>query len=122
MMFLNERLHDHQGYDNQFCKDHLLSSAILLLGRCELYGDPHYITFQGVAFDFLDDCTYILVEERSPRHHLTIAVDNFFCVPGFQGSCAKGIILKYQNSIATLNISPSLSAVQVGYITFNVLQ
>lgn len=97
-----------------------VSSVIPLLGRCELYGDPHYISFQGVAFDFLEDCTYVLVEERSPLHHLTIAVDNYFCVPGLKGSCAKGIILKYQNSIATLNISPSLFAVQVGYITLNV--
>uniref|UniRef100_UPI0037E9A684 mucin-2-like n=1 Tax=Semicossyphus pulcher TaxID=241346 RepID=UPI0037E9A684 len=80
--------------------------------RCDLYGDPHYITFQGVTYDFLDDCTYILVEEQSPRHHLMIAVDNFYCVPGLEGSCVKGIILKYQNSIATLNISPHLFTVQ----------
>ncbi|XP_045928607.1 mucin-2-like [Micropterus dolomieu] len=80
--------------------------------RCELYGDPHYISFQGVNFNFLDDCTYILMEERSPLHNLTIAVDNFDCVPGIEGSCAKGIILKYQNSTATLTINPDLFAVQ----------
>lgn len=84
-------------------------------GRCDLYGDPHYISFQGVAFDFMDECTYILVEERSPRHYLTIAVDNFLCVPGLQGSCARGIILKYQNNTATLTIIPHVFAVQVGH-------
>ncbi|XP_040886602.1 mucin-19-like [Toxotes jaculatrix] len=80
--------------------------------RCDLYGDPHYISFEGVTFDFLDECTYILVEEQSPQHHLSIAVDNFYCVPGLDGSCAKGIILKYQNNIATLNIVPDLFTVQ----------
>ncbi|XP_071358816.1 mucin-2-like [Trachinotus anak] len=80
--------------------------------RCELYGDPHYISFDGVTFDFLDDCTYILVEEQSPQHNLSIIVDNFYCVPGLDGSCAKGIILKYQNNMATLSIVPHLFAVQ----------
>lgn len=87
---------------------------MLLLGRCDLYGDPHYISFQGVAFDFLEDCTYILVEEQSPLHHLTIAVDNFFCVPGLHGSCAKSIIMKYQNNTASLSINEYLFTVQVG--------
>lgn len=84
------------------------------LGRCELYGDPHYISFEGVTFDFLDDCTYILVEEQSPRYNLSIAVDNFYCVPGLHGSCAKGIILQYQGNIATLGINLKFYEVQVG--------
>uniref|UniRef100_A0A3P8WB74 Mucin-19-like n=1 Tax=Cynoglossus semilaevis TaxID=244447 RepID=A0A3P8WB74_CYNSE len=80
--------------------------------RCDLYGDPHYITFEGVAFDFLDECTYILVEERSPQHHLSISVDNFFCMPG-SASCAKGISLRYQSHVATLSIIQPFRTVQV---------
>ncbi|XP_060936361.1 mucin-19-like [Limanda limanda] len=80
--------------------------------RCELYGDPHYISFAGVTFDFLDECTYILVEEQSPQHLLSIAVDNFYCVPGLHGSCAKGIILKYQDNVATLSKVPEMNAVK----------
>ncbi|XP_067110214.1 intestinal mucin-like protein [Osmerus mordax] len=80
--------------------------------RCDVYGDPHYISFQGVTYDFLDNCTYILVEERSPRHHLTVVVDNYFCIEGLMGSCAKGIIVTYGNTTATLNIAPDEERVE----------
>lgn len=96
-----------------FSKTHFLSYPMSSIGRCELYGDPHYISFDGVTFDFLDDCAYVLVQERSPHHNLSITVDNFYCVQGLHGSCAKGITLKYQNNVATLNIIPALSTVQV---------
>lgn len=90
-------------------------------GQCDLSGQSHYISFQGVTFNFLNQCTYALVEERTPRHNLTIAVDNFNCVPGLQESCAKDIILRYQSNVAKLSIVPHLSEVQVGNNT-NIVQ
>uniref|UniRef100_A0AAY4BJQ2 VWFD domain-containing protein n=1 Tax=Denticeps clupeoides TaxID=299321 RepID=A0AAY4BJQ2_9TELE len=75
--------------------------------RCDVYGDPHYISFQGTSFDFLDNCTYVLVKEDMPRHNFSIVVDNYFCIPELDGSCIKGITLKYHNNTITLTIVES---------------
>ncbi|XP_054656548.1 mucin-19 [Dunckerocampus dactyliophorus] len=85
---------------------------------CDIYGDPHYISFTGVPFDFLDECTYTLVEETWPRHHLTVAVDNFDC--NLHGSCAKGIILHYNNNTARLTVMPGESAVRATLNTLTI--
>ncbi|TNN26852.1 Mucin-2 [Liparis tanakae] len=58
------------------------------------------------------ECTNILVEERSPHHNLTIAVENEDCVEGLRGSCVKSVILTYHNNTATLSILPNLQSVQ----------
>ncbi|MCJ8743254.1 hypothetical protein PDJAM_G00091670 [Pangasius djambal] len=70
--------------------------------QCDVFGDPHYTSFAGQDFVFLENCTYILVEERTPHHHLSISVDNYYCEPS--ASCAKGIILKYHNNTVILQV------------------
>ncbi|MGH0126894.1 UNVERIFIED_CONTAM: hypothetical protein FKN15_034351 [Acipenser sinensis] len=73
-------------------------------GQCEVYGDPHYKTFSGTAYTFLENCTYTLVEEKAPIHNFSVAVDNYNCIPGYKASCARGLILKYKSNIVTLSI------------------
>ncbi|XP_016126944.1 LOW QUALITY PROTEIN: mucin-19-like [Sinocyclocheilus grahami] len=73
--------------------------------QCQVYGDPHYISFQGITFDFMDNCTYTLVEEQVLQHRLSITVDNYYCVPEIDNSCSRGITLKYWNDIATLMVT-----------------
>lgn len=85
-------------------------SLMFPLGQCDVYGDPHYTTFEGIHFDFLENCTYILVEERTPRHHLRISVDNYYCEP--LASCAKSVTVKYRNNTAKLEVAKN--KVQVG--------
>ncbi|KAL2102536.1 hypothetical protein ACEWY4_001704 [Coilia grayii] len=75
--------------------------------RCDIYGDPHYISFQGTNYDFLENCTYTLVKERSPRYHFSIVVDNYFCIPWLAGSCSKGIMMMFRNHTITLSIQPN---------------
>ncbi|KAI4899813.1 hypothetical protein NFI96_013757, partial [Prochilodus magdalenae] len=74
--------------------------------QCELYGDPHYISFSGTTFDFLDNCTYTLVKEKIPQHQLSISVDNYYSSPWLFGSSVKGIILKYGEATARLQLNP----------------
>ncbi|XDV25315.1 hypothetical protein PO909_029248 [Leuciscus waleckii] len=73
--------------------------------QCQIYGDPHYISFQGIAFDFMDNCTYTLVEEKEPQHRLSITVDNYYCIEEIDNSCSRGITLKYWNDIVTLMVT-----------------
>ncbi|KAG2459843.1 MUC19 protein, partial [Polypterus senegalus] len=79
--------------------------AAKLEGKCEVFGDPHYLTFSGVQYAFLSDCTYILVQEKKTVYGFSVAVDNYYCIPGLKASCAKGMFITYLNNSLTLTIT-----------------
>ncbi|XP_047659780.1 mucin-2-like [Tachysurus fulvidraco] len=85
--------------------------------QCDVFGDPHYTTFAGQDFTFLENCTYVLVEERTALYNLSISVDNYYCEPS--ASCAKGIIVQYQNNTVMLQVVEVPDDIPILQITVN---
>ncbi|TSK13160.1 Solute carrier organic anion transporter family member 1C1 [Bagarius yarrelli] len=85
--------------------------------QCDVFGDPHYMSFAGQNFVFLENCTYILVKETIPRHRLSISVDNYYCEP--LASCARGIIVQYQNNTVKLQVVDVPNDMPILQITLN---
>ncbi|GCB72445.1 hypothetical protein scyTo_0006308 [Scyliorhinus torazame] len=71
--------------------------------ECRVWGDPHYLTFNGLTYDFFKDCTYILVEERDPKYNFTVLVDNYQCIPSFPFSCPKALNIFYKGIRMTIS-------------------
>ncbi|XP_078090736.1 mucin-5AC-like [Mustelus asterias] len=71
--------------------------------ECEVWGDPHYRTFDGLWYDFFEDCTYTLVEERVPKYHFSVLVDNYFCISFIKKSCPKGLIITYNGNVVRIS-------------------
>ncbi|XP_059510632.1 mucin-2-like isoform X2 [Stegostoma tigrinum] len=70
--------------------------------QCQVWGDPHYLTFGGTQYDFFDNCTYTLVEERVPKYNFSVLVDNYYCFEGLPMSCVRGIVMFYNESVVTV--------------------
>ncbi|XP_076971437.1 mucin-5AC [Tamandua tetradactyla] len=70
---------------------------------CSGWGDPHYITFDGTYYTFLDNCTYVLVQQIVPVYgHFRVLIDNYFCDSEDGLSCPQSIIVEYHQDRVVL--------------------
>ncbi|XP_068874833.1 mucin-5AC [Aphelocoma coerulescens] len=70
---------------------------------CSGWGDPHYITFDGIYYTFLENCTYVLVKQIVPRYdNFRVYIDNYYCDSKDGLSCPKSIIIFYKSAEVVL--------------------
>ncbi|XP_043569532.1 intestinal mucin-like protein [Chiloscyllium plagiosum] len=61
------------------------------------------MSFNGLYYNFYENCTYILVEEQNPIYNFTVLVDNYFCFPSIPFSCPKGLIIFHRGKKITIS-------------------
>ncbi|XP_010130010.1 PREDICTED: mucin-5AC-like, partial [Buceros rhinoceros silvestris] len=70
---------------------------------CSGWGDPHYITFDGTYYTFLENCTYVLVKQIVPKYdNFRVYIDNYYCDSKDGLSCPKSIIIFYKSAEVVL--------------------
>ncbi|KAM9376054.1 mucin-2-like [Pholidichthys leucotaenia] len=84
-------------YDENYCCQHYACDCF-----CEGWGDPHYITFDGLYYSYQGNCTYVLMEEIKPIFNLKIHIDNVFCDPTKDVSCPRSLTVSYGLLVITL--------------------
>ncbi|CAH6793372.1 Muc5ac [Phodopus roborovskii] len=100
--------------DKDSCCQHYQCQCV-----CSGWGDPHYITFDGTYYTFLDNCTYVLVQQIVPVFgYFRVLIDNYFCDLGDSVSCPQSIIVEYHQDRVVLTRRP-VGGIMTNQIIFN---
>nr|XP_021481976.1 intestinal mucin-like protein [Meriones unguiculatus] len=77
---------------------------------CTGWGDPHFVTFDGLYYSYQGNCTYVLVEEINPTvDNFGVYIDNYHCDVNDKVSCPRTIIVRHETQevqIKTVNLMP----------------
>ncbi|XP_009071563.1 PREDICTED: mucin-5AC-like, partial [Acanthisitta chloris] len=86
---------------------------------CSGWGDPHYITFDGTYYTFLENCTYVLVKQIVPKYdNFRVYIDNYYCDAKDGLSCPKSIMIFYKSAEVVLT-RKLLNGVMTNVMYFN---
>lgn len=82
-----------------------LLHSILEICTCSLWGDPHYTTFDGLAYDFQGKCTYVLAQRITTDECQTSVHVKQFLLDTGKASIAREMIV-YINNSTRIRIMP----------------